>query len=464
MKLKLLAAMLIGVVGMTASVAIAESPLVTPGPAVSTDGWETPEATRGGLKLMYAWDDSGPDAWDSKAHPMVYVTSQGIAKRLSPGKNKNAGLYIIDAYTKEVVGGARYDLGLGEHTAAGHTTGISVDGKWFYIGTTTMIDGVATPLTLVINARTLKPAKAFNFPLHHSIGFTDWQGNIRQTITKNSGPDYILDPTNDNRVVKSITALDIPMIGHNYITVDPTGKFMYVAQRPSSWGAAESGADGGMAKLNLETNEVVYMWGLGHNGNPIGNAHTADGKFTYVNDGHGSHVYKIDNELNEIVAEISAGVAGPYGNVLNYDESLLFIVGKGEGSHNTGRVISVIETAKFIQSKAFNQPIVLDGSASSIDHAILHPDPTINEIWVSNMAGWETIVLDSVTFETKALIATPDFGDTHSGGFVKYDGDWNGELLVDMGGPQKAMYAKKLELVAAKVAADAAAAAAAPKK
>jgi DNA-binding beta-propeller fold protein YncE len=451
MKFNLLAAAMFSAVAAfaTTSVAAVDTTLITPGPAVSTEGWDTPESIRGGLKLLYAWDSSGPDAWDSKAHPMVYVTSEGIAKARSPGNNKNAGLYIIDAYTKEVVASARYDLGLGEHTAAGHTAGISVDGKWFYIGSTVIIDGKATPLTLVINARTLKVDKAFGFPLHHSIGFVDYTGKPIQTVTKNSGPHFLLDPQDDNRVIKALTATDIVMIGHNYVTADPTGKYLYVSQRPGAWGAADSGADGGMSKYNLETGKVTYIWGMGHNGNPIGNAHTADGKYTYVNEGHGSYVYKIDNETNTIVASSSAGVAGPYGNVLNWDESLLFIIGKGEGSHNTGRVIGVIETKTFKQSKAFQQPIVLDGSASSIDHAILHPDPAVNEIWVSNMAGWETIVLDPVTFETKALIPTPNFGDTHSGGFVKYGDNWAGELLVDMGGPQAAMYAQKLAIIAA---------------
>ncbi|MBW6507897.1 MAG: hypothetical protein K0B00_14305 [Rhodobacteraceae bacterium] len=451
MKLNMFAAAVIGAVAAfsTPSVAAVDTTLITPGPAVSTDGWDTPESIRGGLKLLFAWDSSGPDAWDSKAHPMVYVTSEGIAKARSPGNNKNAGLYIIDAYTKEVVASARYDLGLGEHTSAGHTAGISVDGKWFYIGTTVMIDKKATPLTLVINARTLKVDKAFGFSLHHSIGFVDYAGNPRQTITMNRGPDFIVDPTDNNRVVRAITNSDIPMIGHNYITVDPTGRYMYVAQRPGYYGAGDV-AEAGMAKLDLETGRFVDIWGLGHNGNPIGNAHTADGKFTYINDGHGSHVYKIDNETNEIVGETSAGVVGPYGNVLNWDESLLFIIGKGEGSHNTGRVVSVIETRTFAPTKAFNQPIVLDGSASSIDHGILHPDPAVNEIWVSNMAGWETIVLDAETFETKALIATPNFGDTHSGGFVRYGDNWAGELLADMGGPQKAMYEQKLAIIAAK--------------
>ncbi len=80
------------------------------------------------------------------------------------------------------------------------------------------------------------------------------------------------------------------------------------------------------------------------------------------------------------------------------------------------------------------QPIFMGGSASSLDHAILHPDPEVNEIWVSNMKGWETIVLDLDTFKPSDWIKTPNGGDTHSGGFVRYASDFTGELLVDQGG------------------------------
>lgn len=71
----------------------------------------------------------------------------------------------------------------------------------------------------------------------------------------------------------------------------------------------------GIAKLNLETGAVTIIPFVGDN--PIGMAHTSDGRFTFVNDSHGSHVYKIDNTTNTIVGNTSAGVADPYGLVLN---------------------------------------------------------------------------------------------------------------------------------------------------
>jgi hypothetical protein len=62
------------------------------------------------------------------------------------------------------------------------------------------------------------------------------------------------------------------------------------------------------------------------------------------------------------------------------------------------------------------------------------------------MAGWETIVLNLDTLTVTDYIATPNGGDTHSGGFVRYAPDWTGELLADMGGPKGAeMKARVLE-------------------
>ena len=55
------------------------------------------------------------------------------------------------------------------------------------------------------------------------------------------------------------------------------------------------------------------------------------------------------------------------------------------------------------------------------------------------MNGWETIVLDLNTNKVKTYIPTPNGGDTHSGGFVRYNPDWTGELLADMGGPKRAV-------------------------
>jgi DNA-binding beta-propeller fold protein YncE len=156
-----------------------------------------------------------------------------------------------------------------------------------------------------------------------------------------------------------------------------------------------------------------------------------------VIDGHSSFVYKIDNEIDEVVASTSTGVAGPYGIAINWDETRAFIVAKGEGAHNKGAVLGVVDLERFRAARDLRQmPIWLGGSASSVDHAILRPDPEVNELWVSNMNGWETIVLDIETYTATDWIATAVGGNTHSGAFVSCTSSREGTLEADMGGPK----------------------------
>lgn len=427
-------------------------------PLAQAQGWDTPESLRAGVRLLETFDSSGPDAWNVGAHPLVYFTSEGVGYNPNRGENR-VGFHIIDGYSKEVVASVLYDLGEELGTSAmdsPHGVGISPDGRWAYFGFRDKPAGSSEPraVLMVVEVRTLKPALALEMPRgqlpHHITGFTDWAGRERVLVNGGrgalGGPHLILDPNDGNRVVKSITIEDVGYrLGHPYSTVDPTGRFLYVAVVAPEWRNQVSNT-GGIAKIDLETGAVVIIPAMGDH--PIGMAHTADGRFTYVNEGHDSRVYKIDNTTNTIVGNSSAGVAGPYGLALNWDETLLFSVGKGEGSHNTGGVLGVIDTRIFSPLRSINQPISLGGSASSIDHAILHPDPAVNELWISNMNGWETIVLDLDSLKPTAYIATPNGGDTHSGAFVRYSSDWSGELLVDMGGPQKAMYAARLQRLA----------------
>jgi mono/diheme cytochrome c family protein len=441
--------------------------LAPPSVGAQPTGWDTPESIRGRLKLLATYDSSGPDAWDVKAHPLVYFTSEGVE-----GSPMKSGVQLIDASDKKVIASALFDLGE-EVTENPHSVGISPDGRWIYLGQMHRLraTGQVRTVLMVVNARTLKLHKVMEGPrvdwFHHITAFKDWQGRDRVLVafgrTPGGGPHYLLDPNDDHRVARAITIEDIGYkIGHPYPTVDPTGRFVYVSVFAPPW-RTQLHNTAGIAKLNLETGVTTIIPFVGDN--PIGMAHTTDGRFTYVNDGHGSHVYKIDNTTNTLVGDTSAGVAGPYGLVLNWDETLLYPIGKGEGGHNIGSVVGVINAVTMSAPRQLLRqlPIDLGGSASSIDHGILHPDPKVNELWISNMNGWETIVLDLNTHKVKTYIPTSNGGDTHSGAFVRYSADWKGELLADMGGPKAAVRALMRERVAARPpAAPAAGAAAAP--
>ena len=192
-----------------------------------------------------------------------------------------------------------------------------------------------------------------------------------------------------------------------------------------------------MAKFDIDTgtHEVLGPTGA----HPIGITHTQDGKYTYVVDGHSSFLYKIDNETGEVVDNASTGIAGPYGICLSLDEQVAVINGKGEGTANLGNSVSFFDIGgRFRASRDHgNTPFYLGGSASSVDHCAWHPDPDVNEVWISNMKGWETIVIDVDALEVSAYINTPNNGDTHGMAFVWYDEGWeDGELMIDMGGPK----------------------------
>ncbi len=418
-------------------------------------GWETAESIRGGLHLVATYDSSGPDAWDVAAHPLVYFTSESsynnntqLKASLDEGADNFAGFHIIDAYTKEVIAFGLYEFE-GNISRGPHGVTTSPDGKWAYVGfSETKEGGKRVSYVAVINVRTMKMDKVLkqesyfeggirSQALHHVQSFVDWEGNDRVILMwgfgANGGPHFILDPNDDNRVWKAITYDDIKPIGHPFVTPDPTGQYLYISMG-ANWIRSNHSPAAAIAKLDLATGKHVVIEGVGHH--PIGITHTADGRWTYVVDGHGSYVYKIDNETNEVVGSTSAGVAGPYGIALNWDETEIWVVGKGEGSHNMGGVLGLIDARTFRPSRAYKQPFALGGSAQSIDHAILHPDPEVNELWISNMKGWETIVFDLDTKEATGYIPTPNGGDTHSGAFVRYNPDWSGEVLTDQGGPK----------------------------
>jgi len=453
------------------------------GTQVPGDGWATEESVRGGLHLVATFDDymDGPDAWDIAAHPRVYFTSESYASNYfedtdegktlaaSPDFENFIGWHAIDAYDKTVVASALYKFDENADIVRGpHGVGVSPDGQWGYVGWSEELDGVRTNYVGVVYTRTMKLAQIMmqeswwqggmrGQALHHIQAWTDVDGKeyviLQWGFGATGGPHHVLDPTNGNQVVRSITRQDVNPMGHPFTTPSPDGKWIYVSVGSNQVRSNEAPA-AGVAKVNVDTGEVIYIMGTGHH--PIGITHTQDGLWTYVVDGHSSHLYKIDNETNEVVDETSAGIAGPYGICLDWDETHAWIDGKGEGTHNVGNSMGVVNLESFRAERAYgNMPFYLGGSASSVDHCALHPDPEVNEIWVSNMKGWETIVINLDSLTVTDYIETPNGGDTHGMAFVWYDGGWeNGELMGDMGGPKAASFRAEVAARAAAAAAD----------
>jgi len=434
------------------------------GAPIPDDGWTNEESIRGGLFLEAEFDSSGPDWWDVAEHPRVYFTSESYqtnyygseGNELPDELGQFAGWHVIDAYSKEVVASALYEYG-GDVTRGPHGIGVSPDGKWGYVGWAAAADASCEAefgcptlgFVGIVNIQTGKLDKVLSQSsyfeggtrsqaLHHIQCWTrDATGEdyciLQWGFGANGGPHHILMPNDNNRVYRSITYDDVKPMGHPFTTPSPDGEFVYISMS-SNW--IRAGHDtAGVAKFEIETGEHTVIRQTGSH--PIGITHTQDGKFTYVVDGHGGQLYKVDNETNEVVDHNNAGISGPYGICLNYDETEAWINGKGEGTANLGNSMSIFDLAnRYRASRAHgNTPFYLGGSASSVDHCALHPDG--NEIWISNMKGWETIVVSLDTYTVTDYINTPNNGDTHGMAFVWYDGGWDdGILMVDQGGPK----------------------------
>jgi DNA-binding beta-propeller fold protein YncE len=453
---------------------------------VPGDGWATEQSVRGGLHLVATFDDyaDGPDAWDIAAHPRVYFTSESYASNYfeatdegrelaaDPNFENFIGWHAIDAYSKEIVASALYKFDDAAEIVRGpHGVGVSPDGNWGYVGWTEEADGVRTNYVGVVYVQTMKLAQLMKQEswyeggmrgqaLHHIQGWTDSDGRdyviLQWGFGATGGPHHIIDPNDGQKVVRSITRQDVSPMGHPFTTPSPDGKWVYVSVGSNQIRSNHSPA-AGVAKVNVDTGEVIYVMGTGHH--PIGITHTQDGKYTYVVDGHASYLYKIDNELNEVVDETSAGIAGPYGICLDWDETHAWIDGKGEGTHNIGNSMGIVDLTTFSGARDMgNMPFYLGGSASSVDHCALHPDPEVQEIWVSNMKGWETIVVDISTPgapEVETYIETPNAGDTHGMAWVWCDSGWDScELQGDMGGPKSETFRAEVLARAAAVASD----------
>jgi DNA-binding beta-propeller fold protein YncE len=413
------------------SIVVQAGQLSPAAPDAAPTGWDTAASIKSNVKLIAKYDSAGEAAWDPVQHPTVFVTSEGKGYASFTSETyTGAGLQMIDAVTKEIVASAAFDLGY-ELMGTPHGLGISPDGRWIYVptadGDQPWTSGGGAGRILVVDAKTLKLNQVIGTEKgpHHIRAFTDWQGNDRIIVETQGGDTLLLDPMDDNRVVFSIGPKEL--YGQAYqAAADPAGKNLYIDLILGSRGVAPQ-LEGAVAKVDLETGRVTYITGVGMY--PNGFAFTQDGAFTYVADASGDRVYKIDNATDKVVASTQAAVPGPYDIALNLDETELWVIGKGEMTFNLGGSLGLIDTRTFRAVNGF------DIGGRTIDHDIMNP-ANPDEMWVTSSGTADTIVWDMVKREVTARIASPNGGDTHSGGFVRYEPDFTGELLADKNGPR----------------------------
>ena len=440
------ALIMIGAVTIAMPVAHADEP--KPASSRQKAKWATDWSEKVGVELEYQFDSSGPDAWDPTEHPLVFITTEGPGYGGLLSGVTLPGLAIIDADTREVVAHANYDvLSWGwKNVFEPHGLGVSPDGQWIYLPTgegSFMTVGEHAGRFLVIDARTLKVDKVISLQgqAHHASAYRTPAGDQRVILYGWSQPMFVLDPDDDNRAVGSITQQEQGSEGYMYFA-SPNGDRIIGTGRYRDFDMRKQLTDNPIWLIEPD-NWAVTKWIRVPDSAPTWVSYTVDGKSAYITGSRGSIIMHVDLETGKFVSEQRAGVDGPYGNHFGWDDNIIFSIGKGEESHNRGKMVGVMDTTTMELPGARAMDQIYTGCVRG-DHGTLHPDPDANELWISCNASFEVVVFDLDLMEVTARIPLPNGGSTHSGAFVEYADGWNssGETLSDHNG----LHGEALEL------------------
>jgi hypothetical protein len=420
-------------------------------------GWETKWSQMIGANLIAQLDSSGPDAWSPADHPLVYVTAEGpgygsaaFGGAFQSESQKGPGIAIIDANTHEAVVTTQYLVDGVDAYAENHGAAVSADGKWIYTqGTNLASDLSGNAVLHIINARTMKIDKIIRSRVHHAKVIHDSFTDKDLVLIEGWGTFFALDPSDDNRVVGAVDPGNLN--GSGYLAFgDPSGKWLLISVRT---GFLES--DGGIAVVSLEDWKVKARINT-FDGSPIWVAFNAEGTEAYVSDGHESKIARIDMSRENpsewrVDGIANAGAIGPYGLTLNWDDTMIFAMGKGEASHNQGKTVGFTSPALFVEPDQYRGWGTTLGQVVTNclrqDHAIVHPDPDLNEMWISCNSSFDNVIVDMGTQTVKAVVPQPNGGSSHNGSFVQYTADWQGELLSDQNGMHGSALAEKMSIV-----------------
>ncbi len=414
----------------------------------SPRGWQTAAAARNGIRLVGTYQDSGPAAWSPAKHPTVFITTVGPGYGGFASKNTRPGLVIIDAKTKQVVAWRTYDIGLKTYFEP-HGLGVSPDGKWIYIPTgdvearapgipTDEFPGRGPGRTIVVNAKTLRVHQLIgtkSMP-HHFKAFTlpsgkqlvqgedfNWQAP-KFGITPGSGI-YVLDPARDNRVLAVVNAEQLQ--GNPYLAFEsPNGKYMSIGLPPGSFSDLVHKIDGAWAIIDTKTWQPVKYFPGGKD--PIWTAFTPDSKTAYLCDGGSSEVFKVDLATLTLTGQSNAAVNGGYGCHLGWNPAQLWVIEKGEASHNRGKNVGLVDPQLMQPVDEYNTGCIRG------DHAMVNPLTGTNELWIACNSSFEVAVFDMAAKKVTARVAMPLGASTHSGAFVQYKPSFAGAVLSDQNG------------------------------
>lgn len=418
------------------------------------EAWANEWSEKVNIELEYSFDSSGPDAWDSAEHPLVFVTTEGPGYGGLLSGVSLPGLAIIDADTREVVTSQNYDvLSWGwSNVFEPHGLGTSPDGKWIYLPTGEGSFGSMGDHAgrfLVINARTLKIDKVIKLQgqAHHAKSFVTPEGEQRVILYGWTQPMFVLDPDDDNRVVGSVSHQEQGSEGYLYFASSNGDKIIGTG-RYRDFDMRKHLTDNPVWIVDTDTWQVK-KWIQVHDSAPVWVNFTSDDKYAYITGSRNSIVMQLDLEAQKVITEQRAGVDGPYGNHFGWDDRFIYTIGKGEESHNRGKMVGMVDAATMSVPGARSMNQFYTGCIRG-DHGTLHPDPEANEMWVSCNASFEVVIFDLDLREVTGRIPLPNGGSTHSGAFVSYPAGWDepGKTLSDMNGLHGAALETKRQIVA----------------
>ena len=398
------------------------------------DGWANRWSEYLDVRILESLDSSGDAAWDQSAHPRVYVSSNGPGYSGRPTNVENVGLAIIDAESHEVVATRQYDLGFTPFE--NHGSAVSYDGEYIYIPTANSEsdDPDTIGRLLIIDAETLNidtVLQTASAP-HHIKTFERADGKpvtLAYTFNQNI-PSYnaispgsgvwLMDPDDDHRVIGGMRSEDFqtepylafphPDGRHLFVGTDSRGK--RVGHGQSYWAVAD-----------MQNWEVVDWYEGG--GNAIWTTFSSDGRYAYSSDGHHDFIFKVDCETGEVVNKSSSATHGVYGIQLNQSEDKLYAIGKGEGSHNLGKSLGLVNPGSMTAVNQWSYECVRG------DHGLLNPfNPS--ELWVSCNANQVDVVWDTENDELKESIESS--GSSHNGAFVDYETSDDWKVQFDQAG------------------------------
>lgn len=418
------------------------------------ENWMTPWAEQANVELEYIADSSGPDAWDSEAHPTVFITTEGPGYGGLLSGVSLPGVAIFDADTREAVTTAAYDvLSWGwKNVFEPHGVGTSPDGKWIYLATgegSFMTTGEHAGRFLIINAQTLKLEKVLKIPgqAHHASSYTTPEGQQRVMLYGWSQPLFVLDPEDDHKVIGSVSHQDQGSEAYSYF-VSPTGHEIVATGRYRSFEMRKFLKDNPLMVIDPETFKVK-KWVEVPDSAPVWVAYTSDNKHAYITGARNSIVLQYDVGHQEIITEQRSGVDGPYGGHLGWDDRFVYSIGKGEESHNRGKMLGMMDSSTMLTPGARAMDQFYTGCIRG-DHGTLHPNPEANELWISCNASFEVVIFDLDLQEVTARLPLPNGGSTHSGSFVYYPNGWDepGQTVSDHNGLHGTALETKKQIIA----------------